>query len=94
MKLAQSASGRRYPALFTALAAVLGLPFYLGLIHLPVGHLVLYSGVASSAMATGQYIDTPSDIRGGVQSFLGELSLWFALIVLLGGFAYLVALIF
>jgi hypothetical protein len=94
MKLPRPASDQRYPALFTALAAVFGIPFYLGLIHLPVGQLVLYSGVASSAMATGQYIDTPSAIRGGVQTFLGEWGLWFGLIALLGGFAYLIALIF
>lgn len=94
MKLPRSASDQRYPALLTALAAVFGFPFYLGLIHLPVSQLFLYSGVASSAMATGQYMDAPTDSRGGMQAFLGEWSLWFGLIILLGGFAYLIALIF
>ena len=90
----KSVSERRYPALFTAAAAALGIPFYLGLIHLPLAQLLVYSGVASTAMAAGQYVETPTDERGGTQSFLLELGLWLALIMLCGGLAYLVALVF
>jgi hypothetical protein len=87
-------SDKRYPALLTAAAAVVGIPFYLGLIHLPLAHLFVYSGVASTAMAAGQYADAPKEERGGAQLFVTELGLWFALIVVCGGLAYLAALIF
>ena len=87
-------SEKRYPALLTAVAAAVGFPFYLGLIHLPVAQLLVYSGVASTAMATGQYVDTSRHERGGARLFLSELGLWFALILLSGGLAYLAALIF
>ena len=85
---------KRYPALLAAVAAVLGIPFYLGLIHTPIAQVFVYSGVASTAMAAGQYVDTPRGERGGAQTFLSELGLWFALIFLFGGLAYLIALIF
>lgn len=94
MGFPQVASSPRYPALLTAVAAVLGFPFYLGLIHLPLAQLFLYSGVASTAMATGQYMDTPTGTRGGPQLFLTEWGLWFAIILLLGGLSYVAALIF
>jgi len=87
-------SEKRYPALVTALAAVLGIPFYMGLIHVPLAQMFVYSGVASTAMATGQFVDTPREERGGAQLFLGELGLWFAAIVLFGGMSYIIALIF
>ena len=89
-----SESHKRYPALLAAAAAVLGIPFYLGFVHMPIAHMFVYSGVASTAMATGQFVDTPRNERGGLQAFLGELGLWFALIILLGGLSYLIALIF
>lgn len=89
-----SLSHKRYPALIAAAAAVLGIPFYLGLIHMPLAQMFVYSGVASTAMATGQFVDTPKEERGSAQLFLGELGLWFAIVVLFGGLSYLVALIF
>lgn len=85
---------KRYPALFAAVAAALGLPFYLGLVHVPITQLALYSGVASTAMATGQFVDTPVDQRGGLPVFLYEVALWFGLVAVGGGLSYLVALIF
>ena len=87
-------SDKRYLALVTAVAAVLGIPFYMGLIHLSLAHMFVYSGVASTAMAAGQYADTPDDERGGLQLFVGEIGLWFALIFLAGGISYLVAWLF
>lgn len=87
-------SDKRYPALVTAVAAVLGIPFYLGLVHMPLAQVFAYSSVASAAMATGQFVDTPQDERGGAQLFLGELGLWFVAIVLFGGASYMIALIF
>ena len=94
MGFPQTAPEKRYPALLTAVAAVLGIPFYLGLIHLPLVQLFAYSGVASTAMATGQFVDAPREERGGIHAFLSELGLWFALIFLCGGLAYLAALVF
>lgn len=87
-------SQNRYAALLTAAAAVLGIPFYLGLIHLPLTQLFAYAGVASTAMAAGQYLDTPNEERGGTQLLLSELGLWFGLIFVCGGLAYVAALIF
>lgn len=84
----------RYTALFVAFAAVIGLPFYLGLVHMPLTQVFAYSGVASTAMAMGQFADSSKDRRGGIQAFLSELSLWFALVFLGGGIAYATALIF
>lgn len=87
-------SDKRYPALVTAVAAVLGIPFYMGLVHLSLAHMFVYSGVASTAIAAGQYADTPKDERGGLQLFVGEMGLWFALIILVGGIAYFIAWLF
>jgi hypothetical protein len=87
-------SDRRYPALVTAVAAAICFPFYLGLVHLPLAQFALYSGVASTAMATGQFVDTPTDQRGGLAVFLSEWGLWFTLVSVAGGLAYLAALIF
>lgn len=94
MLIQGATSEKRYPALVAALAAVLGIPFYMGLIHVPLAQMFVYTGVASTAMATGQFIDTPKEARGDAHLFLGELGLWFAAIVLFGGMAYLIALIF
>lgn len=80
--------------MLAALAAVLGLRFYMGLIHVPLAQMFVYTGVASTAMATGQFVDTPRGERGDARLFLGELGLWFSAIVLFGGMSYLVALIF
>lgn len=87
-------SEKRYAALVAALAAVLGIPFYMGLVHVPLAQMFVYTGVASTAMATGQFVDTPKEERGDAHLFLGELGLWFAAIVLFGGISYLVALMF
>lgn len=73
---------------------MLGIPFYLGLVHMPIAQMFVYSGVASTAMAAGQFVDTPKDERGGPRLFLSELGLWFVLIFLFGCLAYLVAFIF
>lgn len=89
-----SESHQRYPALLAAAAAALGIPFYLGLVHMPLAQMFVYSGVASTAMATGQFVDTPKQERGGLAEYFSELGLWFALIILIGGISYLTALIF
>lgn len=94
MRIQGASSQKRYPALLAALAAVFGIPFYMGLIHVPLAQMFVYSGVASTAMATGQYVDTPKNERGDAHLFLGELGLWLAAIVLFGGISYLIALIF
>jgi hypothetical protein len=85
---------KRYPALVTAAVAVIGLPFYLGLTHVSPIQLALYSGVASTAMAAGQYADSPTSERGSTELLLWEAGLWFTLICIGGGLAYLIALVF
>ena len=80
--------------LVTAIAAAVGIPFYLGFVHAAVPQLVLYSGVASAAMATGEFAETPHLQRWGFRLFLTDAAAWFALIAVLGGVAYLFALLF
>jgi hypothetical protein len=94
VRIQGTATEKRYPALLTALAAVLALPFYMGLVHVPLAQMFVYSGVASTAMAAGQFVDTPREERGDAHVFVAELGLWFAAIVLFGGLSYLIALIF
>ena len=80
--------------LVTAVAAALGIPFYLGLIHTPVSHLALYSGIAGTAMATGEFAETTQLHRAGLRLFFMDAAVWAFVIALLGGLTYLVALIF
>lgn len=80
--------------LVTAFAAAIAIPFYLGFIHLTAGQLLVYSGVAGTAMATGDYVETPRSGRGGVRLFFADAMVWFTVIALIGGLAYLLALIF
>jgi hypothetical protein len=82
------------PELLTAVAATLGIPFYLGIIHTPAPQLVLYGGFASAAMATGEFVEYSDLARGGWRIFLADSLVWFGVIALLGGIAYLFALIF
>ena len=80
--------------LITATAAAIGLPFYLGFVHTAVPQLVLYSGVAGAAMATGEFAEQAHLKRGGVRLFMADAAIWSAVIALRGGAAYLFALIF
>ena len=82
------------PEACAAFAAVLAIPFYLGIVHLAVPQLLLYSGAAGAAMTTGEFMESPERRRGGARIFLLDTALWFALIASLGGAAYLIALIF
>jgi hypothetical protein len=82
------------PELVTAVAAAIGLPFYLGFMHTPVPQLAIYSGLAGAAMATGEFVETPLMKRGGFRHFLADAAIWAGVIGLLGGGAYLLALIF
>ena len=80
--------------LVTAIAASIGIPFYLGFVHTAVPQLVLYSGVAGAAMATGEFAEA-RDLQGwGLRLFLMDAAVWVAVIALLGGATYLVALLF
>ncbi len=78
----------------TVFAAALVIPFYLGIIHMPVPQLLLYSGAASAAMTTGEFAETPSRRAGGTRVFVMDMLIWFGLIAAAGGVAYGIALIF
>jgi hypothetical protein len=78
----------------TAIAATVGIPFYLGIIHTPIPQLAFYGGFASAAMATGEFVEHSDLARGGWRVFLADSAVWFGVIALLGGAAYLFALIF
>lgn len=82
------------PELVTAITAAIGIPFYLGFVHTPVPQLAIYSGIAGAAMATGEFVETPLMKRGGFRLFLADAAIWAAVIGLVGGGAYLFALIF
>ena len=78
-------------AIFTA---VLAIPFYLGIVHWPVPQMLLYSGAASATMTTGGFLDESKRFAAGLKVFFFEMLLWLAIIIPLGGLAYLIALIF
>jgi hypothetical protein len=80
--------------LLTAMAAAIGLPFYLGFVHAAVAQLVLYSGVAGAAMATGEFAEQVHLQGGGFRLFIADAAVWAGVIALLGGAAYLCALLF
>jgi hypothetical protein len=80
--------------LIAATAAAIGLPFYLGFTHVPVPQLVLYSGVAGAAMASGEFAEQAHLQRGGFRLFIADAAVWAAVIAVLGGVTYLFALLF
>jgi len=80
--------------LVTAVTATVAMPFYLGFVHTAAPQLVLYTGLAGAAMATGEFVDTPTLKLGGFPVFLTVAAVWTAAIVVLGGTTYLIALIF
>ena len=82
------------PELVTAIAAAIGIPFYLGFVHTPVPQLAIYSGVAGAAMAAGEFVETPLMARGGFRLFFADAAIWASVIALVGATAYLFALIF
>lgn len=82
------------PELVTAIAAAIGIPFYLGFVHTPLPQLALYSGFAGAAMATGEFVETPLLKRGGLRLFMADAAIWAAVIGLIGGITYVFALIF
>lgn len=82
------------PELAAICTAVLAIPFYLGIVHWPIAQMLLYSGAASAAMTTGTFIEMPERRAGGSKLFFLDMALWLALIIPLGGAAYLIALVF
>ena len=82
------------PEAVAVFTAALAIPFYLGIVHLPVQQLLLYSGAASAAMTTGEFIEAPERRSGGARIFMLDTVVWFGLIASVGGAAYLIALVF
>lgn len=80
--------------LVTAIAAMVAIPFYLGVIHAGAPQFAVYSGVAGTAMATGEFAEHSSLQTWGFRLFLMDVALWCSGVALLGGAAYLIALIF
>jgi hypothetical protein len=70
------------------------MPFYLGFVHWSVLRFLAYAVMASLAMATGEYLESPAGKRGSVGLFLHETMLWFLAEASAGGAAYLVAWLF
>lgn len=82
------------PAALVAFAAVLVMPFYLGIVHWSAPRFAAYAVMAAFAMATGEYLEAHAHKRGGVGLFLHETTLWFLAVAGAGGSAYLVAWLF
>jgi hypothetical protein len=80
--------------LVTAAAATLAIPFYLGFVHTPAPQLALYGGVASAAMASGEFAEYSDPVLGGWRAFLVDTAVWFGVIAILGTAAYLLASVF
>jgi len=73
---------------------LVGIPFYLGFVHFNGTQLLLYSGVAGTGMAAGEYLETPSALRGDWKAFVQAALLWIPLATLVDGLVYLLALLF
>lgn len=82
------------PSALVAFAAVLVVPFYLGLVHWSLGRFLTYAAIAAVAMATGEYLESPVGKRGSAGLFLHEIMLWFLAVAGAGGAAYLFAWLF
>ena len=80
--------------LAAAITAAVGIPFYLGLVHTPIVQLALYSGVAGTAMAAGDFAENPGVQRAGLRLFFADVMVWATVVGLLGSLAYVLALIF
>ena len=53
-----------------------------------------YSGVAGAGMAAGEYLETPSALRGDWKTLVQAALLWMPLATLIAGLVYLLALLF
>jgi hypothetical protein len=82
------------PAELVAFAAVLMMPFYLGIVHWSALRFFAYAVIAAFAMATGEYLEATPGKRGSAGLFLHETMLWFLAVAGAGGAAYLVAWLF
>jgi hypothetical protein len=80
--------------LLTAIAAAIVIPFYLGFVHFGVPHLLLYFGGAGTAMAAGEWIESPAEARAGITAFAYECLVWTTVVLIIGSLVYLFALIF
>ena len=79
------------PATLVAFAAVLVMPFYLGLVHWSFGRFLAYAAAAAVAMAAGEYLESPVGKRGHISLFVHETILWYIAVLGAGGAAYLIA---
>ena len=83
-----------FAELLTAIAAAIVIPFYLGFVHLGIPQLLLYFGGAGTAMAAGEWIESPAETRAGITAFVYECLVWTTVVLIIGSLVYLFALIF
>ena len=76
-----------------AITVIIAIPFYLGLTHVPVPQLLIYTGAAGTALAAGEYAESRESFTT-VRMFVADIVGWCILIFMFGGLAYLTALIF
>lgn len=82
------------PAVVTAFA-LLAIPFYLGLVHLPFRSFIQYAGTTGVAMTTGTILDRwEGPGSESLPAVLAVVGLWTVLTFLIGGCSYLIAFAF
>ena len=72
--------------------AVLALPFYMGYLHSPLRHLLLYALVAAIGLVIAEQLTHPTYRSHGVYGIMLGLGLRCGAVLIFGGVAFLLAL--
>jgi hypothetical protein len=78
--------------MITAFAVIIAIPAYLGAIEFAAWRSFIYSAVAASGMAAGEYVDASRRKRGSIAVYVQTALLWWLVVIVLGGFAYVAGL--
>lgn len=80
---------------FVAFAGMVGIPFYFGVIHLPIVQLLVYSPFAGAAMTAGTHLDSlQGELGKSIGAIMAGVGFWTILTLMIGATSYLVALVF
>ena len=75
-------------------SGMLAIPFYFGVIHLPVRQLFIYSFVSGFALTAGLHLERLPEERPTANLLMASFGSLTVLTALIGGTAYLIALAF
>src|SRR5215218_8883303 len=76
---------------FATVIVIAVTPAYLGLLQATVLHMLVYSAIAATVLATGDYLDHRPPPGTNRWLFVQEMFLWWLVLIGLGGPAYAVA---